>query len=106
MTKDKPRWAARCAELTPGHWHCRHGHLTDCPQPASCPRVDPEETTFIVQAGPMVWLFRNPVLGEALVAVLLHGGANVKFQTHATPAQVEKLLDGLPKGWRTVEDCR
>lgn len=26
--------------MLPGHWHCRHGHLRDCPQPTACALVD------------------------------------------------------------------
>lgn len=36
-----PAWWAACAALLPGHHHCRHGHVVDCPDPGECPWIDP-----------------------------------------------------------------
>lgn len=29
-----------CSDLLPGHRHCRHGHVKDCPDPGECELID------------------------------------------------------------------
>jgi hypothetical protein len=101
-------WRARCKQMPPGHWHCEHGHVRDCPSPTTCPQINErhERRYHVVQAGPTVWVFSSPTLAEAQVNVLMHGGAKVRFYQNATGEQVQILLDELPEWGRTVEDCR
>jgi hypothetical protein len=75
---------------------------------ADCPRVDFPEvdaTTWVVQAGPTVWLFDNKTLALLQRLVLNHGGAAVKTRQLRSARAVERLLRDLPER-RTVEDCR
>ena len=34
-----------CADLLPGHQHCRHGHTEDCPDPGECPLIEIDTDT-------------------------------------------------------------
>lgn len=29
-------YGARCEAFLPGHSHCKHGHVEDCPNPGEC----------------------------------------------------------------------
>lgn len=33
-------FARPCAAMIPGHRHCAHGHVGDCPDPGDCPLLD------------------------------------------------------------------
>jgi hypothetical protein len=101
------RWRLRCAQMPVGHWHCQHGHLADCPRPMSCRKVDNWwPATFVVEAGPTVWLFADEAAARRQVDVLYNGGAQVRYRPGLTPQQLAQAMRRLPPYRRTIEDCR
>lgn len=102
-----PRFYRRCAVLPAGHWHCRHGHLEDCPtvMARSCPSVDEGPLAYAVMAGRMCWFFSSESLTQSMVRTLTEQGANVWCRSGLDADDVAALVAGLPNK-TTVEDLR
>jgi hypothetical protein len=101
------RWRLRCVDMPVGHWHCRHGHTKDCPHPMRCARVDNwYPATFVVEAGPTVWLYADEGAALRQAEILNHHGAEVRYRAGLTPTQLTSAMRNLPLKRRTVEDCR
>lgn len=96
-----------CWGLPPGHRHCVHGHLRDCPEPGVCAADPPSRLTWVVVAGPMTYLFASEALAVAHREVLMAGGASPMYFARQTDRQVNDLLDAIEDiGGTTVEDLR
>lgn len=35
-----PETKKQCSDMLPGHKHCVHGHVSDCPDPGFCEIID------------------------------------------------------------------
>lgn len=103
----RERWRLACKDLPLGHWHCAHGHMRDCPRPMRCPRVDNwHPATWMVEAGPTVWLYADESAARRQAELLYNYGADVHLRPGMTPEQLTKALHGMPEYRRTIEDCR
>jgi hypothetical protein len=81
--------------------------VADCPEAMRCPRVnDWVPASFVVEAGPTVWVFASESAARRQADVLYNGGADVKWRPGLTPRQLQRVLRALPPYRRTVEDCR
>lgn len=98
---------AVCRALPPGHWHCKHGHVADCPEPLTCPRLAPdlEPRAYVVLAGRACWIYPSAVPAELQVQVLRSGGAQVTYRRGLSAVQVDLLVASLP-GDAQVADYR
>jgi hypothetical protein len=95
-----------CGDLPPGHRHCIHGHLADCPSVAAgCPLLPSTPDTCVVQCGRMCWLFPHLREAQNLLRLLWSQGLDPKYQLGLSARQVASLVAKLPAG-TTVEDCR
>jgi len=102
------RFMELCRGLPAGHWHCRHGHLIDCPSPMTCPRLseDDEPRTYVVSAGRMTWLYASERTARLQLRVLQSGRVeDIVYRRSLSALQVDLLLASLPDDHQ-VEDCR
>lgn len=99
------RYLIMCASLPPGHWHCEHGHLADCPSPPGCPRLVEGPLAFAVVSGRVCYLFTSESLAFSCRQVLVDGGAAVRLRRGLSEHDVAVLLAELADGI-AVEDLR
>lgn len=91
---------ARCGSLPPGHRHCRHGHLIDCPDPGGCELLPLEPYAWLVWSGLRAWVFGSP--GSAAHRVRLLDGEvpprAVGLLGPLLPAKLAEYVGDLPEG--------
>lgn len=108
MRRGSEQFDVTCRGLPEGHWHCRHGHVIDCPDPMTCPpiKVDDQPLTWVVAAGKIIWLLASEAVARSQVQVLQDGGArDVMYRRALPPLMVDLLLARTPDDVH-VEDCR
>lgn len=100
-------FAELCRSLPPGHWHCKHGHLADCPaiDAAACPRVPDEPLAHVIVSNQLAWIFPDESMARAHVRLLLDGGATPACLYRQPPDRVRALVRRLPASVE-VEDLR
>lgn len=97
-----------CRRLPQGHWHCRHGHVADCPEPNTCPPLvaDDGPLAFVVLAGKICWIYPSERIASLNLRVLQNGGVEtVTYRRGLNGLQVDLLLASLPD-YIDVEDLR
>lgn len=97
-----------CRRLPQAHWHCRHGHVADCPDPQHCPplKADDGPLAFVVLAGRVCWIYKSERIASLNLRVLQDSGVtDVQYRRGLNELQVDLLLAGLPDDI-DVEDLR
>lgn len=97
-------FAELCRRLPPGHWHCKHGHLRDCPDEA-CPRVPDVPLAHVIMSHRVAWIFPDEAVARAQERLLADAGATPVCLWRLTPDRVRTLVRRLPANVE-VEDLR